>query len=64
MRWFRPARVDREATVSAKGQPCDTKAMRTFGNQPKFHRDEVMVCMILAFAIGNAMLSSIYRLMG
>jgi hypothetical protein len=31
---------------------------------PGFDRDEVVVCMVLAFAIGNALLTIIYRLTG
>jgi hypothetical protein len=30
---------------------------------PTFDRDEVVVCMVIAFCLGNAVLSVIYRLM-
>jgi hypothetical protein len=33
-------------------------------DEPEFDRGEVIVCMVLAFAIGNALLTIIYRLMG
>jgi hypothetical protein len=32
--------------------------------QTEFDRDEVIVCMIIAFCIGNATLAMIYRLLG
>jgi hypothetical protein len=30
----------------------------------EFDRDEVIVCMVLAICIGNAMISAIYRILG
>jgi hypothetical protein len=46
----RQRRVAKAASASATG--------------PVFDRDEVVVCRVLAFAIGNALLSFIYRLTG
>jgi hypothetical protein len=31
--------------------------------EPHFDRDEVIVCMTMAFCLGNAILSVIYRVM-
>jgi hypothetical protein len=31
--------------------------------KPEFDRDEVVVCMLIAFCLGSATLSVIYRLM-
>jgi hypothetical protein len=31
---------------------------------PQFDRDEVIVCMVIAFCMGNAVLSIIYRTVG
>jgi hypothetical protein len=31
---------------------------------PAFNRSETIVCMVIAFCIGNAALSIIYRMMG
>jgi len=31
--------------------------------QPDFDRDEVIVCMVIAFSAGNAIISIIYRVM-
>jgi hypothetical protein len=31
---------------------------------PEFNRDEVIVCMVIAFCLGNATLSVIYTLIG
>jgi hypothetical protein len=44
----------RRATTKVASAPAD---------QPEFDRDEIVVCMVLAFALGNAMLTVIYRLM-
>jgi hypothetical protein len=41
-----------------------TKVARASANETEFDRDEVVVCMVLAFALGNALLTVIYRLMG
>jgi hypothetical protein len=30
---------------------------------PEFDRDEVIVCMVIAFCLGNAALTIIYRMM-
>ena len=40
-----------------------TKVASASADQPEFDRDEIVVCMVLAFALGNAMLTIIYRLM-
>jgi hypothetical protein len=40
------------------------KAASASATEPGFDRDEIMVCMVLAFAIGNALLTVIYRLTG
>jgi hypothetical protein len=40
------------------------KVISASASEPAFNRDEVVVCMVLAFAIGNALLTVIYRLMG
>jgi hypothetical protein len=46
-------------------EPCAaTNVARASANETEFNRDEVVVCMVLAFAIGNALLTIIYRLMG
>jgi hypothetical protein len=31
---------------------------------PEFDRDEVIVCMVVAFCVGNAVLTIVYRLLG
>ena len=31
--------------------------------RPEFDRDEVIVCMVIAFCLANAMISVIYRVM-
>jgi len=41
-----------------------TKVATASANETEFDRDEVVVCMVLAFALGNALLTVIYRLMG
>ena len=35
----------------------------TTGPDGEFDRDEVVVCMVIAFCLGNAVLNVIYRLM-
>jgi hypothetical protein len=46
------------------GRRSTAKAISASASEPEFNRDEVAVCMVLAFAIGNALLTVIYRLMG
>jgi hypothetical protein len=40
------------------------KAATGRASEPVFERDEVVTCMVLAFALGNALLTIIYRLTG
>ena len=46
------------------GRRSTARAISASASEPEFNRDEVLVCMVLAFAIGNALLTVIYRLMG
>jgi hypothetical protein len=46
------------------GRPCIAKVARERASEPEFEHDEVVTCMVLAFAIGNALLTIIYRLTG
>ena len=39
------------------------RSLMTQPPQPEFDRDEVAVCMVIAFCMGNAALSVIYTLM-
>jgi hypothetical protein len=48
----------------ATGRRSTAKAISASTSEPEFNRDEVAVCMVLAFAIGNALLTVIYRMMG
>ena len=54
----------RSVLAGLHGEPSATQVASAPVDEPEFERDEVIVCMVLAFAIGNALLTVIYRLMG
>jgi hypothetical protein len=59
------ANLRRSEIAGRRREPrAATKAARASANETEFDRDEVVVCMVLAFAFGNALLTVIYRLMG
>ena len=54
----------RRSDLAGRGEPNTAKVASASASEPEFDRDEVVVCMVLAFALGNALLTIIYRLIG
>ena len=58
------ANLPRSDMAPRRGESRSTKVASASADQAEFDRDEVVVCMVLAFALANALLTIIYRLMG